>query len=72
MVPPSAFLQVLQDVSLAVEPGRVLALCGASGGGKSSVVALLQRWCDLAPADHLAQLQFRAGVAAWPTPLCWA
>jgi len=33
---------VLDRLSLRLEPGKVLALCGASGGGKSSVMALLQ------------------------------
>ena len=42
--------QVLRGVSLRAEPGEVLALCGASGGGKSSVLALVQRWYDAAVA----------------------
>lgn len=38
--------QVLRGVSLRAEPGEVLALCGSSGGGKSSILALVQRWYD--------------------------
>lgn len=37
---------VLRNVSFSIEPGSVLALCGASGGGKSSIIALLERWYD--------------------------
>lgn len=35
---------VLNRLSLSVAAGRVLALCGPSGGGKSSIMALLQTW----------------------------
>ncbi len=34
---------VLKDLSLKLEPGKVLALVGPSGGGKSTVAALLSR-----------------------------
>jgi ABC-type multidrug transport system fused ATPase/permease subunit len=43
--------RVLQGVCLRAEPGEVLALCGASGGGKSSILALIQRWYDPLPRD---------------------
>ena len=36
----------LADVSLRVEPGETVALVGPSGGGKSTVLALLQRFYD--------------------------
>lgn len=37
---------VLQDFTLDVPPGKVTALVGASGSGKSTIVALLERWYD--------------------------
>jgi ATP-binding cassette subfamily B protein len=37
---------VLRKLDLALEPGKVLALVGHSGGGKSTVAALLARFYD--------------------------
>jgi ATP-binding cassette subfamily B protein len=37
---------VLRDISLAVEPGRSLALVGATGAGKTSIISLLARFYD--------------------------
>jgi ABC-type multidrug transport system fused ATPase/permease subunit len=38
---------VLRDVDLAVEPGRTVALVGATGSGKTSLVALVPRLYDV-------------------------
>ena len=37
---------VLQDVSFRVEPGEIVALLGATGSGKSSIVNLIPRFYD--------------------------
>ncbi|MCO6386926.1 ABC transporter ATP-binding protein [Aliihoeflea sp. 40Bstr573] len=39
--------RVLDDVSFEVEPGKVTAIVGSSGAGKSTIVALVQRFYDV-------------------------
>ncbi|MCE0733420.1 thiol reductant ABC exporter subunit CydC [Halomonas sp. G15] len=60
---PGAPLAALEGLSLRLAPGERLALCGASGAGKSSVATLLLR--QLTPAAGDIRL---GGVAlpAWP------
>jgi len=38
---------VLQDIDFKVEPGRSVALVGATGAGKSSIISLLTRFYDV-------------------------
>ena len=39
---------VLQDVNLVAEPGQTVAILGATGSGKSSLVSLIPRFYDVA------------------------
>ena len=41
-----ASVPALEDVNLAIEPGRIVALVGPSGSGKTSLVALIARLYD--------------------------
>ncbi len=38
---------VLKDIDLAVEPGQTVAILGATGSGKSSIINLLPRFYDV-------------------------
>ena len=45
---------VLSDVDLVAEPGQTVAILGATGAGKSSIVNLVPRFYDVADGqDHL-------------------
>jgi len=43
---PSVVPNVLDNVSIQISPGQTVALCGPSGGGKSTILNLLLRFYD--------------------------
>lgn len=47
-------VKVLDGISLRLQPGRIIALCGESGGGKSTITRLIQRFYD--PTDGMIEL----------------
>jgi ATP-binding cassette subfamily B protein len=54
---------VLNRMSFVAEPGKVTALVGPSGGGKSTVLALLLRFYDVTDGDILIDGQAISGVS---------
>ncbi|MGA7804293.1 ABC transporter ATP-binding protein [Bradyrhizobium sp.] len=54
---------VLNRMSFVAEPGRVTALVGPSGGGKSTVLALLLRFYEISQGDILIDGQSIAAVS---------
>ena len=55
--------QVLNRMSFVAEPGKVTALVGPSGGGKSTVLALLLRFYEVGDGDILIDGQQIAKVS---------
>ncbi|KAJ2457059.1 hypothetical protein GGF42_002907 [Coemansia sp. RSA 2424] len=67
--------QVLRHFNLDIPAGKVTALCGLSGSGKSTVAALLERfydptageiWMDAVPLTHLDPSWHRAQLGFIP------
>jgi subfamily B ATP-binding cassette protein MsbA len=54
---------VLNRMSFVAEPGKVTALVGPSGGGKSTVLALLLRFYEVTEGDILIDGQAISGVS---------
>lgn len=54
---------VLNRMSFIAEPGKVTALVGPSGGGKSTVLALLLRFYEVTEGDILIDGQAVSGVS---------
>ena len=54
---------VLNRMSFVAEPGKVTALVGPSGGGKSTVLALLLRFYDVSDGDILIDGQAISAVS---------
>lgn len=48
-------MKVLNALSLRIPAGKTTAIVGASGSGKSTTVALIQRWYELGGADPIAK-----------------
>ncbi|XP_023215245.1 ATP-binding cassette sub-family B member 8, mitochondrial-like [Centruroides sculpturatus] len=51
--PTRPYQNVLTDFSLHVPSGKIVAICGLSGGGKSTVAALLERFYDVSSGSIL-------------------
>ena len=45
--PSRPHVKVLDDLSMSFEAGKITAIVGASGSGKSTIVGLLERWYEL-------------------------
>lgn len=63
---------VLQDVSFVAEPGQTVAILGATGSGKSSLVSLIPRFYDVTSGRvtiggvdvrHIRQSELRAHIS---------
>lgn len=70
---PDEAREVLQGVSLRIDPGQRIALCGDSGAGKSSLLALALRLCDPQGGSvRYGGIDLREfALADWHAQLAW-
>jgi thiol reductant ABC exporter CydD subunit len=71
---PSRELPVLEDVDLEIAGGETVALVGESGGGKSTIAALLLRLCEPGRGRITVAGVDLAGcdAASWRAQIAWA
>ena len=66
---------VLKDVSFTIDPGRVAALVGPTGAGKSTIISLIARFYE--PCSGKVKIRWRrhsplpAEIAAQPDQFCF-
>src|SRR6185369_7155264 len=56
---------VLQNISLAIEPGTSLGIAGATGAGKTTLVNLLTRFYD-PTAGQIRSMAWTCAITSWP------
>ena len=58
--------KVLNDVDLVLRPNKIVALCGGSGGGKTTITRLLQRFYDPTEGSiEMNDIDIRSLDVAW-------
>jgi ATP-binding cassette subfamily B (MDR/TAP) protein 1 len=51
--PSRPHVKILDDLNVSFEPGKITAIVGASGSGKSTIVGLLERWYELSDGNRV-------------------
>jgi ATP-binding cassette subfamily B (MDR/TAP) protein 1 len=46
-------VKILHDLSVSFQPGKITAIVGASGSGKSTIVGLIERWYELTDENRI-------------------
>ncbi|KAH7472555.1 ABC transporter B family member 2 [Phytophthora ramorum] len=62
-------MNVLKNYNLTVEAGQTVAFCGPSGGGKSTIISLIERFYDPVVAAATQQLAYFTGFLAHSPPM---
>jgi ATP-binding cassette, subfamily B (MDR/TAP), member 1 len=65
--PSKPSIAVLKDVNLFIAPGKFTALVGPSGGGKSTIAALLLRLYDPKPESNPKSDNKKTCMGHWQT-----